>query len=491
MQNRKRRSSQKAIRLLALPIIFTLIIFYTFSGHETQAQFVSKPPPQLKLGDALPANLFVELAKAINPTVVNISTSAVARGQRYRDPLMEMFEQFYGVRPQQPRPNKPQQMALGTGFIIREDGLILTNNHVIQGADIIQVQLTEKSEKLYTAKLIGADSRMDIALIKIDAGQKLPAASLGSSKDLDVGEWVAAFGNPFGHGHSMSKGIISSMGRDIGEINKIPLLQTDASINPGNSGGPLVDTKGYVIGVNQAIDARAQGIGFAIPIDEVKKIIPELESRGSVRKGYIGIQLGDLDPNAAVHVGLEEGATGAVVVGIERGGPAAKAGLKPYDIILDFAGKKIKNSTDLMDSVADGKIGDKSKLVVLRDGKKLNLTIEVIERPSDQKLTQRLMDTKKATGHKAPSNMGFVVADLTDNLRQQWDIPEEVNKPIIISVEPGTLASLAGLKMGDLILDVNKSEVTTAKDVLAKLDKKSNSFRLARGNRIIVVTISD
>lgn len=477
------------MRILLLVVSFVLV--FGFFSKETIAQFVSKPPPALKLSDPLPANLFVELGKAINPTVVNISTSAMARGQRYRDPLMEMFEQFYGVRPQV-RPNKPQKMSLGTGFIIREDGLILTNNHVIQGADIIQVQLTEKADKVYTAKLIGSDSRIDVALIKIDVPFKLPAASLGSSKDVEVGEWVAAFGNPFGHGHSMSKGIISSKGRDIEEINKVPLIQTDASINPGNSGGPLVNTKGYVIGVNQAIDARAQGIGFAIPIDEVKKIIPELESRGSIRKGYIGVGLGDLDPNAAEDLGLEEGSTGAVIAGIERGGPASKAGLKPYDIVLEFEGKKIKNSTDLMDAVADGKIGDKAKLVVLRNGKKVNLAVEIAERPSDQKLSQRIKETKRiTTGQKAPNNIGFVVADLTNNLREQWDIPEDVNKPIIVSVEPGTLASLAGLKMGDLILDVNKSEVTTAKDVLAKLDKKSNSFRIARGNRIIVVTISD
>lgn len=481
---------KKFIHFFIVPFILIGLLSYFFSGQEIQAQFVSKPPPPLKLSDPLPSNLFVELAKNINPTIVNISSSALIRGQRYRDPMMEMFEQFYGVRPQL-RPNKPQKISLGTGFIIREDGLILTNNHVIQGADLVEVQLSEKSEKLYRAKIIGADARIDVALIKIDVPQKLIAASLGSSKDLEVGEWVAAFGNPFGHGHSVSKGIISSIGRDLEEINKVPLLQTDASINPGNSGGPLVNTKGYVIGVNQAIDARAQGIGFAIPIDEVKKIIPELESRGSIRKGYIGIQLGDLDPNAAEHVGLEEGSSGAVIVGVERGGPAAKAGFKAYDIVLNFNGKKIKNSTDLMDAVSDGQIGDKLKALVLRGGKKTNLTVQIAERPSDMKLTQKTMDPRSSEARKAPNNMGFVVTDLTDNLREQWNYPEEVVKPIILSVEAGSLAYLAGLKAGDLILDVNKTEVTTAKEVFDKLDKKSNTFRIARGNRIIVVTISE
>ncbi len=480
------------MKKFALPLVLTAVCLYSFYAFQTEAQFSTKPPPPLKLSDPLPANLFVELAKNVNPAVVNISTSAIARGARLRDPMMELFEQFYGVRPQ-PHSSKPQKLSLGTGFIIREDGLILTNNHVVQGADLIQVQLTEKSEKVYDAKLIGSDARVDIALIKIDPGTtKLTAVSLGTSKDVQVGEWVAAFGNPFGHGHSMTKGIVSSMGRDIGEINKVPLLQTDASINPGNSGGPLVNSKGYVIGMNQAIDARAQGIGFAIPIDDIKKILPDLESRGSIRKGYIGVSLGDLDPEAAVHMGLEEGLSGAVIVGVERGGPASKAGIKPYDIILEFGPKKVKTSTDFMDAVADSGIGEKTKIVVLRERKKLDLTVEVIERPSDQKLAQKSNRNKpQAAAQKAPNNFGFTLADLDDKLKDQWDIPTDVKKPIIIAVEQGTMASLAGLKPGDLILDVNKKEIATAKDVMSNLDKKNNTFRIARGSRVIVVTIAD
>ena len=251
---------------------YLIILFSLFLTSQSWPQIPAKTPPPMKLSEPLPANLFIELGKIINPTVVNISTSALIRGQRPRDPMLDMLEKFYGFQglPNQ-HENRPQQMGLGTGFIIREDGLILTNNHVVEGADIVNVQLSEGAEKLYEAKVIGADQRADIALIKINPDGKLPVAALGSSAQVQVGEWVAAFGNPFGHGHSMSKGIISSKGRTLAEINKVPLLQTDASINPGNSGGPLVDTKGYVIGVNSAIDARAQGIGFAIPIDEIKK----------------------------------------------------------------------------------------------------------------------------------------------------------------------------------------------------------------------------
>lgn len=450
-----------------------------------------KSPPVLKLNDPLPSNLFVELARVINPAVVNISTSVRARNQRMgRDPMMELFEQFYGVRPQQPRNNQPQQTSLGTGFIIREDGLIVTNNHVVQGAEIINVQLSEKSQKTYEAVLVGSDQRTDIALIKIKANVKLPVAVLGNSKDVQVGQWVAAFGNPFGHGHTVTKGIISSLGRSIEEINKIPLMQTDASINPGNSGGPLVDSKGLVIGVNSAIDARAQGIGFAIPIDEVKKIIPDLESRGSIRKGYIGIQLGDLDPSAAEYLGLEAN-VGTVIAGLDRSGPAAQAGLRLYDIVTEFNGKKIKNTTDLMDAVADATIGAKAKLKVIRDRRTVNLEIMVIERPGNPVASKSPAAPNRSEGQKAPFNLGFSVIDLNDQLRQIYGYSSEVKKPVITSVSSSSIAAMAGLQEGDLILDINKVEVTSVKDVMVQLKKNTNTFRIARGARVFVVTITN
>ena len=474
--------------------ILSLIFISLFFCYVSSAQQFIKTPPPMKLTEPLPANLFVELGRIINPTVVNISTSSMAaQGQRYRDPLMDLFEQFYGLpmQPQQRPKNRPQQMSLGTGFIIREDGLIVTNNHVVQGADRINVQLSEKAEKVYEAKIVGSDQRSDIALIKIKPNTKLAVAALGNSKDLEVGEWVAAFGNPYGHGHTMTKGIISSKGREIEEINKIPLLQTDASINPGNSGGPLVDTRGYVIGVNSAIDARAQGIGFAIPIDEVKKIIPELESRGSIRKGYLGVQLGELDPNAAEYLGLGEN-RGAVIVSVEPGGPGARGGLKVYDIVTEFNGRKIRNSVDLVDAVGDSPIGQKAKVVVIRDTKSKTLEIPILERPSP---SNRLAKSPLATpevggGQPARFDLGFSVSDMTDELRKNFGYANDVKKPIITKVNPNSLAALAGLSIGDLVLSVNKSDVTSAKEVLAKLQEKTNTFQLARGPQVIVVTLS-
>lgn len=476
------------MKKMGFVLLLATMLYFAFSNHQIMAEIPQKSPPAMKLNDPLPSNLFVELGKIINPTVVNISTAAKPRGSRgYRDPMLDMLEQMLGSPIPQQQDSRPHMMGLGTGFIIREDGLIVTNNHVIDKADIIQVQLSEKSEKLYEAKVIGRDERGDIALIKIKPDGKLPVAALGSSKDLEVGEWVAAFGNPFGHGHTMTKGIISSKGREIEEINRIPLLQTDASINPGNSGGPLVNTKGFVIGVNSAIDARAQGIGFAIPIDEVKKMIPELEARGKVRKGYIGVALGDLDPAAAEDLGLNE-YRGAVIMGVEPQGPAAKAGIKPYDIVTEFNGKKIKNSMDLSDAVGDSAIGQKSNVKVLRDRKNINLNITTLERPDEIGNGYMKKSLESYNGQKAPFNLGFSVIDLDSKNRQDWGIAPEVQKPIVIEVERGSLANQAGIQVGDIILEVNQKEVSKAKDVLKYLNKKSNTLRLVRGNRVMILS---
>ena len=374
-------------------LLSTLLVIQTASSQAISKDLPTSPP-SLKLSEPLPANLFIELAKALNPAVVNISTSVIRNSRFQRDPMLEMLEQFYGQQPsnqnQKKQNDKPRRLGLGTGFIIRGDGLIVTNAHVIQGADLIEVQLTENSDKQYKAELIGMDERTDIALIKIKPDTKLTAAILGSSDNTEVGEWVAAFGNPFGHGHSMSKGIISSKGREIEEVNRLPLLQTDASINPGNSGGPLVNAKGLVIGVNSAIDARAQGIGFAIPIDAVKKIISQLEQRGSIRKGFLGIQLGDLTTEGAQQLGLEE-FFGAIVVEIgDANSPAKKAGLKNYDLITEFNGKKIKNSRDLSDLVAGTEPGTKVKLKILREYKKINLDLIIGERPEEKTFLQKM-----------------------------------------------------------------------------------------------------
>ncbi len=465
-----------------------LIFLILTVALSAQAQNLPKDAPKLNLSSPLPSNLFVELAKAINPAVVNISTSAIPKNNpRMRDPMMDMLEQLYGIRVQpQPQSNKPQQIGLGTGFIIREDGLIVTNNHVIQGADQIQVQLSEGSKDIYDAVLIGSDARTDIALIKITPKGKVPYAVLGSSKELEVGEWVAAFGNPFGHGHSMTKGIISSKGRDISEINKIPLLQTDASINPGNSGGPLVNTKGQVIGVNSAIDARAQGIGFAIPIDEVKALIPQLETKGRIARGYIGTALGDIDSDAAEYLGLGD-TRGAVITQLDPRGPAAKAGVKMYDIVTEFNGRKITNSLELQDAVSDAAIGKTVKASILRNRKPITVSMLIADRPEDG--PKKTAAPKKYQGQKAPFNLGFTVLDPNQQIRNELGLPDDLKQPVVIDTVMNSAASKAGLQAGDVILDVNKTAVENSKDVLKSLKKGSNTLRIARNARIQIINI--
>jgi len=474
--------------LFALALLIGAVTFFQF--NETTAQSLQKNPPVLKLGEPLPANLFVELAKAINPTVVNISTSVIPKGRTYRDPMLDMLEQFYGRRitPRNAEPGKPQRMGLGTGFIIRDDGLIVTNNHVVEGADLVEVELTENSGKTYKAEVIGRDERTDIALIKIKADVKLMAATLGSSEESQVGEWVVAFGNPYGHGHTMTKGIISSIGRAIQEVNRLPLIQTDASINPGNSGGPLVNSKGLVIGVNSAIDARAQGIGFAIPIDEVKKIIPQLEERGSIQKGFIGAILGDIDNQAAYQMGLDE-YRGAVVIDVGDG-PGRKAGLKPYDIVTEFNGKKLRHSRDLIDEVYGSEPGKKVKIKILRADKPLTLDLTVAERPDEKTLARSSARPQQpqASGKKSPHQFGAEIADSTKELRSQLAIVDEVKNPIVIGIERNSLASRVGLRVGDVLLNINGKEPKSAKEAIDAFKKGSNTIRVARGRGLSAMT---
>jgi serine protease Do len=463
-------------------ILFVLFFAPLFTSS------ISFSLPTLKFGDPLPANAFVELAKAINPAVVNISTKIMPKfrgrngGGGYRDPFLDMLEDMYGI-PAQPMQVRPVT-ALGTGFLIREDGLILTNNHVIAGADEIEVQIAEGTGKFVKAKLIGSDDRTDIALIKIE-GSKYPVLEMGSSADLQVGEWVAAFGNPLGNGHTMTKGIISAKGRSLSEINKFPLIQTDTPINPGNSGGPLVNMKGQVIGVNSAIAANAQGIGFAIPIDEVKKLLPQLEKNGRIKKGYLGVALADLDPQAAQALGLKD-LEGAVIAQVVPRSPAAKAGFKPYDVITDFDGKKVKDTTELLDAVADAPFGKTVSAKIIREGRPLTLSVAIGEQIEPAK---KLQTTKKFNGAKAPHNLGFQLAEPSPELIQEYNLDPENKKPVVVQVEPRSLSAMAGLQIGDLILDVNRKEVNSPADVFKQIKKGMNTLRLLRSDRVIFLML--
>lgn len=472
-------------------IILTLATAFMFSVLIQENDLVAQEElPKIKYDDPLPSNLFIELARVINPTVVNISTTQAPRTPQRprmpygRDPFMDLFEQFMGRGMMQQQPAQ----SLGTGFIIRADGLILTNAHVIDQADIINVQLSETDKELYEAEVIGKDLRTDVALIKIDAKKKLPFAKLGSSEKLQVGEWVAAVGNPYGHGHSVTKGIVSAIGRQLDEINLNPFIQTDASINPGNSGGPLVNSQGLVIGVNTAIDARAQGIGFAIPIDYVKAILPDLESKGRIDRGFLGIAMADIDENSARDLGLKTH-KGSIVQQVIPDSPAEKAGLRPYDFITTIDGKKIESSSDLVNSIQRKTAGSKVEVGFIREGKNKEVDVKLGSQPRQEISTQTKKSQKSYAGQKAPFNLGFKIADYSEKLAEEFNIPPlKRGQPIVIEVTPGSTASRSGLSQGDVILDVNKQPVYTPRELIKQLKSNStNILRVLKQDRVVLL----
>lgn len=458
-------------------------------------------------GDKELKTLFIDLGKAINPAVVNIFTTQVIKspyGGRMRgmpmDPFEDFFEQFMGPGGGGGFPPREQRAAsLGSGFIIDESGIIVTNNHVIQNATDIQVQLTEKSKKKYKATVIGKDERTDIALIKIKYDGKLSSIPLGDSDKVEVGEWVAAFGNPFGHGHSMTKGIISAKERDVDVENapSFPFLQTDASINPGNSGGPLVNTSGEVIGVNSAIDARAQGIGFAIPINVVKKLLPELKSKGRVTRGFLGVVVFPVDERVAKELNLKE-ERGVVVTAVNPGSPAEKAGVQPYDVIVEYNSKSIDDAKQLINAVGETKVGDSVTAKIIRDGKQQTIKVVIAER-NEGMLAQGGRQEKSQSplrGQEAPHHVGVTVTDINPLISKQLNLPPTIKKgAVIIAVKENSVADQAGLQVGDLIYDVNqkfkrKGTIPTAKEINEAFRKGSNSLLVGRGGNTMLVFLT-
>ncbi|HEX9146883.1 MAG TPA: Do family serine endopeptidase, partial [Candidatus Binatia bacterium] len=322
---------------------------------------------------------FVVLAKKMKPIVVNVSTTQVSEAQGPQefgnpfgedDPFNDFWRRFFGG----PVPRGPQrQRSLGSGFIIDADGSILTNNHVVENAQKIVVKLADDQE--YEAKVIGRDPKTDIAIIRINAKTNLTAASLGDSDRLEVGEWVVAIGNPFGLDSTVTSGIVSAKGRHIGQGPYDNFIQTDASINPGNSGGPLINLKGEVIGINTAIFSRSGtniGIGFAIPINLVKELLPQLRGKGKVTRGYLGVLIQKVTPDIADSLGMDKG-YGALVANVSKDGPAEKAGVKVGDVIVEFDGREIKDSGDLPIIVARTPVEKKVRMKVLRDKKEVLL----------------------------------------------------------------------------------------------------------------------
>jgi serine protease Do len=414
---------------------------------------------------AAPPATFAPLVKKLAPAVVNINTEKHASSRGFdipgyggRDPFDEFFGRFFGRQfdryHRRPRSSRPIK-SLGSGFIISNDGYILTNNHVVEDADDIKVTLSDK--KTYEAKLIGRDEKTDLAVLKIDVDHDLPFVQLGDSSKLEVGDWVIAIGNPFGLARTVTAGIVSAKGRVIGSGPYDDYIQTDASINPGNSGGPLFNLDGEVIGINTAIVASGQGIGFAIPINMAKDLLPQLK-QGKVSRGRLGIHIQEVTDELAASFGMKE-TRGALVSDVIDDSPAARAGLKPGDIILAVDGRKIKEMRSLPRIIAAKKPGTRVKLEILRNGKTKTISVVLDDLEADSGSVEY-----GPGGSGKLEKLGLTVRQLTPELAQRLRL--NLDEGVVISqIDPDGLAARAGLETGDVILMVNNNQIETVKDL--------------------------
>ncbi len=421
---------------------------------------------------------FTELVKDQSPAVVNISTVTHAKTSQSGMPpgyeqMPEIFRHFFQYGPrggQGAQPRQREAQSLGSGFIISADGYILTNNHVVEGADEIIVRLSDRSE--ITAELIGADKSSDIALLKVNQ-DGLPSVKLGNSEELEVGEWVLAIGSPFGFDYTVTSGIVSAKGRNLPNENYVPFIQTDVAINPGNSGGPLFDLDGEVVGINSQIYTRSggfMGVSFAIPVNVAMKVADQLKNKGYVSRGYLGVRIQEVNKELAEAFGLEKPA-GALVVQAYENEPASEAGIEAGDVIVRFNGEPIVLSSDLPHLVGLVTPGEKAKVVVNRQGKQKKLTVTVGELPTGDRM---LAESRAAKTPLDDNPLGVIVSDMTDDQRRNADI----NKGVIVEqVAPDSVVAKKGVRSGDIIAMLNHrwiSNIDEFNQIIAELPEGRN-----------------
>ncbi|PWB69535.1 MAG: peptidase [Holophagae bacterium] len=454
--------SAVAVGSLVIGIVLAGGLGFTPAGvasKESPAASAALPPlpPPSSYPD------FAALAARVTPAVVAVYTEDVVKPQEMRRYHQDVdpFEFFFG--PGFPRPDmRPRKRAgAGSGFFIDPDGLIVTNNHVVEGAEKINVRLTDGTEM--RAKIVGRDPATDVALIKVEGKGPFPSLPLGDSDALRVGEWVMAVGNPLAMEHTVTVGVVSAKGRRIG-ISPDPnassfedFIQTDAAINLGNSGGPLVNVRGEVAGMNTAINAGGQNLGFAIPVNTIKMVVPQLKEKGKVVRGYIGVQITDVDQRAQESFKLTS-REGALVQSVTSGGPGDKAGLKAGDVIVAAGGVPVKDTRTLIYRVSAIPPGQKVDLDVIRDGKHSTVAVILGERPSGEGEEQ----SSTAKEDTPTSKLGLQVDDLSQRTRRQFEIPKDVDGVVVTDVTDLSPADDANLRPGDVIMRVNDHEVTSA-----------------------------
>jgi serine protease Do len=481
----------------SVPVIASILFLAAFAGASYPAAGAQKPAPAIDAEPsvrALPD--FTQLAEKIAPIVVNISTTqrnplqdrgpgAAPNPFGGDDPAAEFWRRFFsnpgnpfGV-PQQPFP----RTGLGSGFLVDSKGLIVTNNHVIENADKINVKLYDGRE--FPADVVGKDASTDIAVVRITADvANLPVAQMGDSSRLNVGEWVVAMGSPFGLENTVTAGIVSAKGRHIGAGPYDNFIQTDASVNPGNSGGPLINLRAEVVGINTAILSRSggnMGIGFAIPIDLAKEIVPQLVKTGKVTRGWLGVSIQSMTAEIAQSLGMEKPA-GALVASVNEGSPASKAGIQVGDVILEYEGEKIGNADELPILVARTRVGQSAKVTVSRNGKSISLNVQIGE----------LKDEEVLAAASEKGQLGLSVQNITPAMAESLGL-HQPGGVVVISVERGGSAAKAGIRQGDVILKVDRKKIGNTEDfrqtVQQAKGRENLLFLLSRSGKNLFVAV--
>ena len=499
-------------RTLTIASFFSIAMAATLLGALYTSQVRRPAPaqastalaaPQVAPGTAIAGlETFRDIARAVNPGVVNINTSKTVRLPRGRAPFFgdDLMDQFFGPVPEGNMPERRQtRTSLGSGFVIDKAGYILTNRHVVEGADQIDVAFPDGTR--YEAKVVGQDARTDVALVKIEPKGALTPVPLGDSDKAEVGEWVMAVGNPFGlpgGGNSVTVGVVSFVGRDMRledwrRGTSVEMIQTDAAINPGNSGGPLLNIRGEVVGINTAIYTGRQqgnlGIGFAVPINAVRELLPQLRA-GKVTRGRIGVSLArQVQKDVLEQLGAKDG-RGALVQQVESGGPAQKAGLQPGDVIVEFNGKPVQNNDELVNQVVRTTPGTSVPIKVLRGGEARSLSVTVAE--LDLEAEGGRQADEEGEGNTA-TGFGMTLQDVTPEIARQLRAPTGTAGAVVVEVEPRSPAARAFLQPRDIILEVNRKSVASASEASRELQKVRSgqiaTLLVLRGGQEVFLTI--